>query len=331
MSDSLKPVFYQKLFRDICRGYSTSTHEDKYFYIKHLHFSDYIELNEEEEVLKEKALKKGLLSEKQTLLNLDKDKIWTAEDDSFIENHTIYIDNLKKTKSQLLLSKEKESYQKIIDSECEILNKKKETKFNLLKNTAESFAKSRFSDHYIYYVLYNDISFSKKPWTKDEFDHLSHKEIFDLINIHNEYQKNFSEENIQNLILQEFFLPYMYIAENSSELFGVSAHLMTQLQLSVIMHSKIFKNIFDNNSDIPEEIKKDPEQLLEFSSNSKTKEKNKENLNKEGASTVFGATQEDYAQLGVEKDQLNKNTLSQEAAKKGGSLNMNDLMKLQGV
>ena len=53
----------------------------------------------------------------------------------------------------------------------------------------------------------------------------------------------------------------------------------------------------------------------------------KEHLDKDGASTVFGATKEDYEYMGVEKS---TNSITQAAKKKGGSLNMSDLMELGG-
>lgn len=331
MSKDESFIFYLKIFRDICQGYTHKFENDQDYFIKHLNFQDQINLQEQEIILKEKALKRGLISEEETLSNLENDGIWSSEDESFIETQKIYVENLKKTKSQLLLKREREDYQKTIDKEANKLISKQKERSELLKNTAENYASSRFSDYYIHYVFYKDSKLSEKPWSKEEFDNLPYNELYKLIAAHNNYQNSFREINVQKMILQDFFVPYMYTGENSNDLFGIPACKMTHLQLSVIMHSKVFKNIFENHSNIPEDVKKDPDKLLEFTSQSAAKEKSKDNLNKEGASTVFGATDEDYAQLGVDKDSITKNTLGEAARKKGGALNMEDLMKLQGI
>ena len=73
------------------------------------------------------------------------------------------------------------------------------------------------------------------------------------------------------------------------------------------------------------------DKLLEFGSSSKEeRDKAKDKLSQGAAGTLVGAKDEDYEYLGVEKPSGGVN-LHEEAKKKGGTLNMEDLMKLHGV
>ncbi|NDG51710.1 MAG: hypothetical protein EBY39_01620, partial [Flavobacteriia bacterium] len=97
------------------------------------------------------------------------------------------------------------------------------------------------------------------------------------------------------------------------------------------VYTRVFKNIFDSNENIPENIKGDPAKLLEFGSSSKEeRDKAKEKLSEGDAGTLVGAKDEDYEFLGIQKPKGGIN-LHEEAKKKGGTLNMEDLMKLHGV
>ena len=109
---------------------------------------------------------------------------------------------------------------------------------------------------------------------------------------------------------------------------------LTYNQLKLIVYTKIFKNIFENNKHIPEKIKKDPEALLDYGSisdDAKQKIQDKFSGDKDG-STLFNATEEDFEYAGLEKPSEKSGISLQKAAeKKGGKLSMEDLMELSGI
>jgi len=49
------------------------------------------------------------------------------------------------------------------------------------------------------------------------------------------------------------------------------------------------------------------------------------------ATSIVGATKEDYKYINMDKGNSKNVSLAEEAKKKGGSLDMKDLMKLMGV
>ena len=115
------------------------------------------------------------------------------------------------------------------------------------------------------------------------------------------------------------------------QFYGKAFCELTYNQIRLIVYTRVFKNIFDTNENIPESIRKDPAKLLEFGSSSKEeKDKAKDKLTQGDGGTLVGAKQEDYDYLGVERP-TNAVSLHEEAKKKGGTLNMEDLMKLHGV
>ena len=121
----------------------------------------------------------------------------------------------------------------------------------------------------------------------------------------------------------------MFLCEKPTELFGLPAINLSSYQVTTLLFARIFKNILENTQNIPDKIRKDPEALIEFSNSSDSREKAKEHLSKDGASTVFGATEEDYSELGVSQSNLTAGkSLHQAAKEKGGSLNMQDLMNM---
>ncbi|NBV98834.1 MAG: hypothetical protein EBR67_04905, partial [Proteobacteria bacterium] len=58
-----------------------------------------------------------------------------------------------------------------------------------------------------------------------------------------------------------------------------------------------------------------------------TKVTNKDNV----ATSIVGATKEDLKRLGLKEDKTDGIDLAKEAAKKGGKLDMQDLIKLHGL
>ena len=95
----------------------------------------------------------------------------------------------------------------------------------------------------------------------------------------------------------------------------------------------MFKNILDSPEEIPWSIRKDPQKLIDWARNPKGREKAREVMEKasEGGAGLFGATKSDLEQLGVDTSGAGTVSLEEAAKKKGGTLTMEDLMKLSGI
>lgn len=321
----------RKIFRDIVRGYSTALFNDKLVYIKHLTPHDQVELEEIEERYFDSALRRGVPTEQDMLSFLKDEEQWTEEDEKFIEEKTFYVENLKKTKSKMVLKTQIEKQQELIEKEELDLIARQNLKISLIGNTCEKYAKERLNDFYMINSFFKDNKLSKKIFDEQGFDELENQDIKKIIVLYNEIFQSFSEESIQYTILEDFYNPYLSFAEDSLQFYGKPFCELTYNQIRLIVYTRVFKNIFDSNENIPENIRKDPAKLLDFGSSSKQeRDKAKDKLSQGDGGTIVGAKDEDYEFLGVEKPQRGVD-LHEEAKKKGGTLNMEDLMKLHGV
>jgi hypothetical protein len=322
---------HRRIFRDIVRGYSTTLFEDKEVYIKHLTPHDQVELEEIEERYFNQAKKRGVPTEQDMLDYLKDEGQWTDADEKIITEKTLYLENLKKALTKLVIKRDVDRQKSIIDKEEKILLEKQTEKIQLVGNTCEKYAKERLNDFYMIRSFYSDKEMTKELFDEDMFDDLKTQDVKKIIFLYNDIFQSFNEENIQYTILEDFYNPYLSFAEDSIQFYGKPFCELTYNQIRLIVYTRIFKNIFDTNENIPDNIRKDPAKLLEFGSSSREeKDKVKDKLSQGDGGTLVGAKKEDYEQLGIEKPKGSVD-LHEEAKKKGGSLNMQDLMKLHGV
>jgi hypothetical protein len=124
---------------------------------------------------------------------------------------------------------------------------------------------------------------------------------------------------------------YLSQTEDVSSFYGKPIIHLSVYQLKLALYARVFYNIFQYNDDIPNGIKKDPSALLRFAESKRNGQGNK-TLSKirnqdSGATAVFGATKEDLSYVDSQAKQIN---LNDEVKKKGGRLNMDDMIKLMG-
>lgn len=327
----MEAVKRRKIFRDVVRGYSTSLIDEEFVYIKHLTPHDQVELEEIEQKYFKIAEKRGVPTEKDMIDWLKKEGEWSDDEDAEITRKELFVENLKTARNKMVLKSAIEKQTELIDKEEKELKEKKEQKTSLIGNTCEKYAKERMNDFYMIKSFYKDKNLNDVLFSEEVYDELEDRDIRKYILIYNSIFESFSEENIQYTILEDFYSPYLSFAEDSMQFYGKPFCELTYNQVRLIVYTRIFKNIFDTNENIPESIRKDPAKLLEFGSSSKEeRDKAKDKLSQGAAGTLVGAKDEDYEYLGIEKPKGGV-SLHEEAKKKGGTLNMQDLMKLHGV
>jgi len=327
----VETVKRRKIFRDVVRGYSSTILEEDFVYVKHLTPHDQVELEEIEERYFNIALRKGVPTEEEMLLFLKEEEQWSEDDDKFIEDKKYFLDTLKTAKSKMVIKRQIDQQEKTIQEETLLLARKEAEKISLLGNTCEKYAKDRLNDFYMIKSFFKDKNLSEPLFSEDKFDEMENQDIKKVVFRYNELFEGFSEESIQYTILEDFYNPYLSFAEDSMQFYGKPFCELTYNQIRLIVYTRVFKNIFDTNENIPDNIRKDPAKLLEFGSSSKEeRDKTKQKLSQGSAGTLVGAKEEDYEYLGIERPKGGV-SLHEEAKKKGGTLNMEDLMKLHGV
>ena len=327
----MEAVKRRKIFRDVVRGYSTTVLDKDFVYIKHLTPHDQVELEEIEENYFDIALKKGVPTESDMMEFLIQEEQWSEKDDQFIQDKKYFLETLKTSRVKMVIKNQIDKQDETIAAEQVELEKKELEKMSLLGNTCEKYAKDRLNDFYMIKSFYKDKGLTKQLFSEDRFDELENADIKKVVIRYNQLFESFSEVNIQYTILEDFYSPYLSFAEDSMQFYGKPFCELTYNQVRLIVYTRVFKNIFDSNEDIPEGIRKDPAKLLDFGGSSKEeRDKAKDKLSQGDGGTLVGAKDEDYEYLGVEKPKGGI-SLHEEARKKGGTLNMEDLMKLHGV
>lgn len=327
MSEATK---HRKAFRDIVKGFSPAEVDGTTVYIKHLTPHDQVELEDVESHYFKIAQSRGLPTEEEMLAFLDQEGDWTKKDEDEIRTIEHFIESLQKTKSTLVLKSAQQQQTELIEKENKKLNKKLNQKKDLLGNTCEEYGRNKAHDFYILKSFYCNRKLNKPLYSQNQYNELTQSQVSELVGIYNDVFSAFSEDSIQHMVLEDFYQPYLNFAEDSMQFYGKPFCELTYNQVRMIVYTRIFKNIFENNQNIPEALRKNPSALLDYGSISDAeKEKVQTKFDESAGSTIVGASQEDYEYLGVK--QSGGVSLHEEAKKKGGSLSMQDMMKLSGV
>jgi len=326
MSLTRDKLNFRYLFKDIVRGFSTVEFEEKELYIKHLSALDQVDLEEREEQFFTKAEKRGLPTEEETVARLKEEGMWTAEDQTKLKEQELYIESLENTRKQLYLKHEiEDNVKQTSEAKAEVV-KLHIVKDDLIGQTCEKYARTRVSDHYILESFYNDIELKQPTYLEEGIDDLGQSELIGVIRCYNNKILNFTEVNIQSVILQDFYSPYFPFCDNVMNFFNQPLFDLSVNQVKLIVFTRMFKNIFESYPKMPEAIKKDAEKIIDYVNSQDKAKQVVENLDKDGASTVMGATKEDYEYLGYKQNPSGR-SLSDMLKEKGGRMDMKDLME----
>lgn len=323
---------YKKAFRDIKNGFSEIKVLENLFYLKHLSLEDQVDIDQIYDYYFNEAKSRGVPTNDETLKRLIEEKQWSNRQESLIKQEEDFIENLNKQKKVLYLRSEIQRLNTDIESAQKRLNDLKNTKASFFNRTAESYAEERVNDFYILKCLYKDKKLNQAAFEESQFDNIDSETLTCIIKQYSEVYKNINDNTIQFLVLQDFFNLYMPFAENPTEFYGKSVSELTYNQIKLLIYARFFKNVFQQNDKMPQEIKNDPDKIIDYvnaNENAKKAIENKNNKENQ-ATSIVGATSEDLEYIGLKTKGQKTLSLADEAKKKGGSLSMDDMMKIFG-
>ncbi len=318
---------YIGIVGEIFDGYTDVTFQGKTVYIKHFSIRDQRYIHRFYNKYRSIAESKGIPSEKEMLDSLREDGLWSDDDDRKIIDLEQELDGLQQSKKISFLPSQKQNIQLQIESKQKDLYFLYSKKAELVGKTSERYGSQRSNEEFIRYLIYSDPICSKHFFTDEEFANLSEEEVEFFVKENDAISKRLSESNIQHTVLRDFFNMYMSQTEDIASFYGKPIIELSVYQLKLAIYSRILFNIFQYHEDIPERIKKDPTAIFDFVERKKNND-SKGNVNtSSGASAVFGATKED---LEIIDPNARAISLSDEINKKGGVMNMDDLIELMG-
>lgn len=317
---------YISIIGEVFDGYTEIFFNGDPVYIKHYNIRDQRYIQKYYEKHKNIAIKKGLETEEERLVEIKKDDIWSDADDLKIVNLELEINNLIITQKKIFLPSQKDQIGKDIESRKLDVYLLKNKKRELVGKTAEGYASSRSNEEMLRYFIFKDRDLTKNLFTEDEFSELDDTELLFFMNEQAKVDARLSELNIQKAVLRPFFSMYLSQCENIKDFYDKAIVLLSVYQLKTALFARMFFNIFQHVEDIPDYIKDDPEKLLAYSDNKRNKNLGGIDENSAG-SAVFGATEEDMKTISGNTKQI---SLKDELDKNGGKLNMEQMMKLAG-
>ena len=296
-------------------------------YIKHFHQLDTRKILGKRKLYIAQAEERGLMTENSILKMLFQDGMWDDKSEKEIQEKKKFIENLKNSISKIVLPSKRKEHKKLIDLEISKLNALSLEREKLIGLTAEKYAERKVNKEFFESLLFLDEAFKTSPF--EDLDYQDIETAKELTDLEGKFFNRMNDENISKAVLSPFFSPYMPYSEDVLNMFGEPLKNLTAFQLKMISYARSFLNIFKNSQkEIPDHIAKDPDLLIDFYNSQKT-ENNAKNKGESDATTYFGANRNDIEQL--KNDDQEAIILTDEIKKKGGSLNMKDMMDLHGL
>ena len=312
MSDAVTEVTLRKIFLDIARGYCSATYKEQTIFIKHFNIFDQEQLDLAHEARVAKLKGHGIGSEQDKLEELKKAGTWTEGNEKKLRDAETFAANLIKTKRALIIPSQIAQMDEKVKKAQEDAEKLRQERHNLLSDTAEGFASRYISDLSIFRSFFKTDDLKTPFFTEGEFEELERQEIYILIKLYNDAFNDISLHHIKYLALSGLFMNYFNLNENAAhEIFECAPLALSFYQLNLLTYCKIFKSIFKNIPEIPEDMRDDPDKLLEFAdsgANAQQKiEAMKRRAGKGGkprAMSVVGATADDMQQMGYDQTDM---------------------------
>ena len=325
------------LFVDILKGYTIAYYKNNKLYFKHNTSIDSGDIDHIKQEFIEKAKKNGLPTEQQKEEYIIKEKLWSIESNEEIKKIKSYISGLKQTKSKLFKNDDIAQMNKQINEENIKLFTLMAEKKDLLGFTVEDYANKKINEYYMFNSLFKDKDLKDKFFSEQEFDELENRDLSEILEIYNNINKNYLDKNLKKIALSSYYLSLFNLSDdNPYYMYGKPIVYLTFYQMEVFGYARYFKNaLSEAKHKPPDEYYEDPDKLIDWLESSKNVEevlsKNENNQKKtEGAiaTSIVGAKKEDLAKIGKDENGV---SLHKEASKKGGTLSMEDLMKMHGV
>ena len=289
----------RRAFLDICNGYSSMIYNGETLYIKHLSHKEHLNLDELQERYFQYGKSKGVPDEKEQLLYLKKEGLWTDKDQLNLTRQESAVARMIDGKRLIALPSMLERHNKDIAIEQEKLNKMRDNLRSLMGLTCELYASKIVNEHYILQSLYKDQKLTIPYFSTSEFDDIEDDELNNIVSIYNEAVECCTEKNIKKLSIQDFFQSYYFICNDDFfAFFGRPIFEFTYFQVKLANFARFYKNIMEgvNIKTLPKKCFDDPDYLEEYLNTTK---KGKEMIDntKGQAVSIIGATAEDIRQI----------------------------------
>lgn len=298
MPDKSNPGVLRRAFVDICRGYSTSIHQDVTIYIRHLGHQDHLFLDDLSKTYLDEARSKGAPTEEERLKYIIDKQLWNdaREREITIQKDTIL--RFEDGKKQEVRPSIIRNYDKQIGEEKAKLDKILMEKAEKIGPTAEHYAQQRINDYYIINNLFLNKELTQHLFTESDFEDFPDSTVQEIVESYNKAVEPCNGSYLRHLVVQDFFVDYYILcADNLYMFFGKPIANLTFYQIRLGNAARYFKSLLEHTdmSKLPPETRHDPDAIERLF----TVQKNNVAMQAENKVPV-AMSKEDQKSLGVE-------------------------------
>lgn len=293
----------KKIYRDICLGYTESTFEDKKVFIKHFSDLDLTEIEIAYNKIVEESRAKGIKNRREKLDWLISKGLWNKQKDIDITQQQEFVDNLITTNEKLVFKSQKLQNEKLLAEESVKLNKMIYERESLVDLTAEMVADRKIRFQYIFDSFYTDSNFTNKFFSDKEIWDMDDENSEKLLLFYDKILDDLNIKNIKKISISAFFLnTFAVCTENPQAFFGKPVYLLTISQSNLVSYGGYFRAIFSQNSELPNNIKDDPEKIEEFIKQERNFKDALGKIDPNAASVGIPATKSEFESMGLTRD-----------------------------
>lgn len=287
------------ILEQIKLGYSESRFNDRSIYFSHFNLVDLEKIRENYDSYLQECISNGVPTESEKLAEAEECGIWTEADESKISEIQERITNIKLSRSRVFLKKQIALADEKIKKNEEELKPLLQKRQFLLFNSAEYFAQKWNNEYYLFLSCRADQECRIPFFDQETFEELDDGQLEELGTAFNSSIGRITIDKIKKIAINPLFLNMYMLCDSVVDLFGGNIIDMTFFQSQLIRFAKEFKGIFEAFPNIPERVQSDPDQLIEWAIA-------QANFRKTGksANSIVGMTNEDRANLGVEKPRV---------------------------
>lgn len=318
-----KKADFLLIFDEICKKSSPFYLDGELFHFRHPRMSDFAKAERKREEVYNRLVSKGVLTRDGIIKKMKEQGNWDFELEENIKELKIDAEDCKTD----FLNQVK----KIFIEKARIKLKRKEKELKLAEDKLQNFIPNFNADDLSAREYHKEFVFSLSD------DKMREKSEEEMMLAFNEcISERINDQKIKELSVQNFYKPY-YMFDSSQDLFGEPASKLSHFQINLMSYSSMFKNVFSQYSEaIPEGVAENPDEIMLAVERAREIESEESGSSRKGAKanstescdvrvrTKFGASKEDYVDMGIKDKFIDINKITEE---KGGSIGAEQFMQ----
>ncbi len=296
-----KEFHLRTIYGQVILGVSPAKIRGSNAHIRHPSPLEQGELDSEYALFLATALERGLHSEEDRLKSLEGDGLWTPKQEGDFLSIIDMINGLKASKRHLALASQVEQVNAQIEEETKKYNKLLSERADLIGLTAETFARKKLNERYIFQSLFANKACTEPLFSEEDYDYLDMDELNAVAFQFNEVMKSFGHENLKKISLQSFFQDsYGLCDDKVYHFYGKPIIQLTFYQADLINFGRFFRPIIYGEQKPPAAIMSDPDKIIDWFQAGKNAEK-MISAHTSSNVAVMDATKDDLAAISEQK------------------------------